>query len=173
MANKNVKIEKETRRLIEGISDLVKKKGDTYKFKSKNKKKLKQIKKSCVHWTIRKGKPQPTLIQDPNVPGNWKCTLCGASFPIVPVSDEEYEKVCDLMLSYVNQIQFLSVTLGGDADDTKMFLNLKKSIPRFEKVAKQVIKHTNKRNKFEKNASVFFLCGNSKCISSHLLFSKK
>ena len=34
---KSKKIEKETRRLIESVSDCIKKKGNRYKFKTKNK----------------------------------------------------------------------------------------------------------------------------------------
>jgi len=151
MAKKSKKVEKETRRLMEGIADLVKKKGDRYKFKSKNKKKIKLVKKTCVHWIIRKGKEVPTVIQDPNHPGNWKCTICGESFPIKPVTPEEYKAACDTMLAFVNQMQFWSVKLGGDADDTKMFINMKKSIPRFQKVSRQILKHVNQRDAWEKN----------------------
>ena len=75
MAKKSKKVEKETRRLMEGIADLVKKKGDRYKFKSKNKKVIKKVKRTCVHWIYRKGKEVPTVIQDPERPGYWKCTI--------------------------------------------------------------------------------------------------
>ena len=151
MAKKSKKVEKETRRLMEGIADLVKKKGDRYKFKSKNKKLVKKVKKTCVHWIIRKGKEVPTVIQDVENPGNWKCTICGASFPIKPKTPEEYNLTSENMLALVNQMQFWSVKLGGDADDTKMFIRLKESIPRFEKVSKQILKRVNQREAWEKN----------------------
>jgi hypothetical protein len=151
MAKKSKKVEKETRRLMEGIADLVKKKGDRYKFKSKNKKLVKKVKKTCVHWIIRKGKEVPTVIHDPEHPGNWKCTICGASFPIKPITAEEYKQSSEEMLALVNQMQFWSVKLGGDADDTKMFIRLKESIPRFEKVSKQILKRVNQREVWERN----------------------
>ena len=68
MAKKSKKVEKETRRLMEGIADIVKRKGDRYKFKSKNKKLIKKVKKTCPHWIMRKGKECATVIQDPEHP---------------------------------------------------------------------------------------------------------
>ena len=38
-----------------------------------------------------------------------------------------------------------------DAEDTKMFLRLKESIPRFGKVSKQILKRVNQREAWEKN----------------------
>lgn len=151
MAKKSKKVEKETRRLIEGITDLVKKKGDRYKFKSKNKKKIKMIKRTCVHWIIRKGKEVPATVADPENPSNWKCMICGATFPIKPVEKDEYRAATEHMLAFVNQMQFWSVKLGGDADDTKMFLKLKETLPRFEKVSNQILKQVNKRQAWESN----------------------
>lgn len=148
---KSKKVEKETRRLMESVADLVKKKGDRYKFKSKNKKAIKKVKRSCVHWIIRKGKEVPTVIHDPEHPGNWKCTICGASFPIKPADLDVYYTCCDQMLSFVNQMQFWSVKLGGDAEDTKMFIRMKESVPRFAKVSKQILKRVNQRETWEKN----------------------
>lgn len=151
MAKKSKKVEKETRRLMEGIADLVKKKGDRYKFKSKNKKLIKKVKKTCPHWTIRKGKEVPTVVHDPDHPGNWKCTICHASFPIKPATPDDYVASSNQMLEFVNQMQFWSVKLGGDAEDTKMFIRLKESIPRFQKVSKQILKRVNQRETWEKN----------------------
>lgn len=158
---KGKKVEKETRRLIEGISDLVKKKGDRYKFKTKNKKEIKKIIRRCPHWIIRKGKEQPIVINDPERPENWKCLICNASFPIKPAKiipptkDDPgyntYHAEVAKMLALVNQIQFWGVKLGGDADDTKMFLRLKADLPRFKKVADQIIKQVNKRQALENN----------------------
>lgn len=161
---KSKKIEKETRRLIESVSDCIKKKGNRYKFKTKNKKTIKKIKKSCVHWTYKKNKETPTLIKNPDRPSYWLCTICGASFPIRPLVDYQpdpeekpdlwinpYEEKVNEVVELVNQIQFYSVKLGGDASDTKMFLELKKDLPRFVKVARQVVKQVNKREKLERN----------------------
>lgn len=150
-SKKSKKVEKETRRLMESVTDLVKKKGDRYKFKSKNKKIIKKVKRSCVHWIIRKGKEVPTVIHDPEHPGNWKCTICGASFPVRPVDMDVYYDSTDKMLQYINQMQFWSVKLGGDAEDTKMFIKLKENLPRFAKVSKQILKRVNQRDAWEKN----------------------
>ena len=151
MAKKSKKVEKETRRLIEAVGDLVKKKGDRYKFKSKKKKDIKKVKQYCVHWIIRKGKETPTVVVDPERPGYWKCTVCGASFPIKPASLDSYQDCFENALSYINQLQFWGVKLGGDAEDTKMFLRLKKDLPRARKVSKEIVKRINQREAYEKN----------------------
>lgn len=150
---KNSKIEKETRQLIESISDLVKKKGDRYKFKSKKKKLVKKVRKTCVHWVIRKGKPVPTVVRDEANPSCWRCAICGATFPIKPLQSENgvnaYQSKVDEMLGLVNQIQFYSVKLGGDAEDTKTLLKLKQLLPKYAKMSRNIIKHINKREEFE------------------------
>ena len=158
---KSKKIEKETRKLIHAVSDMVKyqKKGkNQYKFKAKNKKAVKQIKKTCVHWIYRKGSEQPCCQPDVKNPGNWRCMVCHASFPINPLPPIQgqngeqrsaYDTMCEDMLAVVNQIQFWAVKFGGDADDTKMFTHLKTDLPRFRKVAKQVQRRMDKRAKFE------------------------
>ena len=48
-------------------------------------------------------------------------------------------------------MQFWSVKLGGDAEDTKMFLKLKEMIPRFEKASRHILKQVNKREALENN----------------------
>ena len=148
---KSKKVEKETRRLMEAVADLVKKKGDRYKFKSKNKKMVKKVRRKCVHWIIRKGKEVPVTTNDPEHPGNWKCMVCGAVFPIKPLTPTQYREASNAFLSHVNQMMFWSVKLGGDANDTKMFLRLKEDIPRFDKVTKQITKAINKRQIYEQN----------------------
>lgn len=153
MAKKSKKVEKETRRLMESIADLVKKKGDRYKFRTKSKKAVKKVKKSCVHWIMRKGKEAPTVVHDPNKPGNWRCTICGASFPIKPLTRNEYEDQTDNMMELINQMLFWSVKLGGNADDTKMFIRLKSDLPRYKKVARQILKRVNQREEWENNRS--------------------
>ena len=153
MAKKSKKIEKETRRLIEGIADLVKKKGDGYKFKSSKKKQIRKVKKTCVHWIIRKGKEVPTLTEDPKNPANWKCTICGETFPIRPGTPEEYRQVAEQIISHINQLQFWSVKMGGDAGDTKLFLQMKQLVPRYLKAQKNILKAVNKRQEFEDRKS--------------------
>lgn len=149
--SKRKRVEKETRKLIESISELIKKKGDGYKFNCK-KKQIKRIKKTCVHWTIRKGKEVPTVTQDTN-PANWKCTICGATFPIRPATPEEYRNTAKQLLAHVNQLQFWAVKMGGDADDTKLFIQLKQLIPRYMKVQKNIMKAVNKRQEWEDRKS--------------------
>lgn len=151
MAKNKVKVEKETRKLIEAIADLVKKKGDRYKFKSKNKKVIKKVKKTCVHWTIHKGREVPTVVASTENPGDWRCKICGTEFPIKPAELSEYRTSILQTLRYVNQMQFLSVKLGGDKEDTKMFLELRKLLPRFNKATKQILKAANKRQRLEDN----------------------
>ena len=155
MAKKS-KIEKQTRRIISAISDMVKKKDGRYKFKTKKKKLIKKAKATCVHWIIRKGKEHPTLKQDQNDPTFWRCSICGCKFPIQPLKKDypkhnPYHDKVEEMLGLVNQIQFYAVKLGGDAEDTKMFLRLRKDLPQFSKVAKQVLKRVEQRNEYENN----------------------
>ena len=154
MSKKSKKIEKETRRLIEGISDLTKRKGSNgYKIKAKGKKVVKKVKRTCVHWIMRKGKECPTVIRNPENPSEWKCQICGATFPIRPLEkidgESGYRVVTKNMIGLVNQMQFWSVKLGGDAEDTKMFIKLKELLPRFSKVSGQILKRVNKREEYE------------------------
>jgi hypothetical protein len=161
--SKKTKIEKETRRLIESISELIKRKGDKYKFKVKKKKQIREVKKTCVHWVIRKGVPHPTVVIDKdNDPSNWVCRICGAKFPIRPDIIEEmdddkkkitvnrYTEVANDFLAHVNQLQFWSVMMGGDSSDTKMFTQLRKLLPRYMKVQKNIYKVMNKKAEWEK-----------------------
>lgn len=195
---KSKKIEKETRLLIESISDVLKKKGDRYKFKTGKKKVVRKMKRSCPHWIIRKGKEDPTLqnitktvlvlddglldketraaiqdLLDSGVITNqstvdtltrlltkgsisvpyWQCRICGAEFPINPGTKEEREAVIQHFTSLINQIQFWSVKLGGDSNDTRLLLKLKELVPMFAKLQRQVIKQVDKREKYEKNKS--------------------
>lgn len=149
MAKKSKKIEKQTRQLMESMNDLVKKKGDKYKFKTGSKKKIRKMKKTCVHWIMRKGKDTPTVIQDPENAKNWKCTICGASFPIRPMEVKDYLKIMEEYEGVINQLQFWSVKMGGDAEDTKLFLKLRSEVPRSQKIMKNIVKQVNKRQKWE------------------------
>lgn len=149
MAKKDKKIEKETRRLMETVADMIKKKSDgRYKFKKGKKKQIKAIKRSCPHWIPRKGKPVPTTTQEGDM---WVCRICGARFPVKPLSLDEYYQSADKFLELVNQMQFWAVKMGGDKRDTEMFLRLKMNVPRFKRVAKQIHKRVNSREAWETN----------------------
>jgi hypothetical protein len=151
MGKKSKNIEKETRRLMESISDLIKRKGDRFKFKSGKKKQIRRVKRVCPHWIFRKGKEVPTVTQDPNNPKNWKCKICGATFPINPLEDGRYFEIGEKFLELVNQTQFFSVKMGGDAEDTKVFLKLKELVPRYLKIQKNIIKQIVKRQKWDED----------------------
>ncbi|MCM1439737.1 MAG: hypothetical protein NC131_11150 [Roseburia sp.] len=151
MSKKGKSVEKETRRLMEGVADLVKRKGDGYKFKSKSKKKIKMVKKMCPHWIVRKGKEVPTVVADPEHPGYWRCAICKTRFRVQPEPLGEYYDVADRFLEQLNQLQFWSVKLGGNKEDTQMFLKLRALVPRYRKVAKQIHKRVNQREAWENN----------------------
>lgn len=145
------KVDKETRKIMEAVNDLIKRKGDRFKFKTKNKKMIKKVKRDCVHWIIRKGKEMPTLEHDPNNGSNWRCKICGASFPIVPMSEADYKSRFDEAKSLVDQLLFYSIKLGGDADDTKMFIQTRRCLKACAKTAKPITKQINKRDQMERN----------------------
>lgn len=147
---KNKKLEKETRRLVEAMSDIIKNKNGKYKFKHVKKKQIKQIKRRCVHWYMGKGgKLTPAVAEHDDKRDFWTCGICGKSFLIAPLKPEEYTQASEEFLSLVNQCFFYSVKMGGDASDTKLFLKLKELVPIFGKVAKNEIKQLNKRNEYE------------------------
>lgn len=149
---KKIKLEKETRKLMESIADLVKVKKGKFKFKSKGKKTIKKIKKSCIHWLLNK-KVSPAVDKDPNNPMNWKCKICGASFPIRPATTKENKEIIDNVIELVNQLQFFSVKMGGDADDTKLFIRLKMDLAKLKKAQKNIINQANKRQQWETKKS--------------------
>ena len=130
------------------MTDLLKKRRDGYGFRKGNKRAVKKAKKLCVHWMSKKGRPVPMVHTDEHNPANWKC-ICGASFPIKPLSQDEYRRAADEFLSHVNQIAFWSVMMGGDKDDVKIISRLKQIIPEFKKIEKGVVKAMNKRHEFE------------------------
>lgn len=143
MANnkKSRKIDKETRKIIEAVSDLVKKKKDDDGFKIKAKKKqAKKIKMTCPHWIIHKKKETHTVKVNPENNSEWICKICGKSFPISPYDDEKYDAICAEFLTIVDQAFFYSIRLGGCAEDTVVFENLKKYVPRFNKIVKNEMK---------------------------------
>lgn len=147
--NKSKKIEKETRRLIESISDILKYRDGGYKFKGVKKKTIREMKKNCPHWIIRKGEEQPAVEERPDSPGFWTCKICGKQMRIKPFTEEEYEQACESFLSMVNQLFLLSVRMGGDSSDTKVFLKLKDLVPRLNKIARNELRQLNKREEFE------------------------
>ena len=161
MAKKSKLVEKETRRLMESISDMVKKRDGRYQFKKKHKKKqIRRLRMTCVHWIYRKGREIPTVITDPNDHDKWRCTICGATFPVRPMPctagelknhTSAYDKQVLDMLETINQIQFWGVKLGGDKEDTKMFLELRHLLPRFRKVSRNIVKNMMKRETVENN----------------------
>lgn len=141
------KIDKETRKIIEAVSDLVKKKGnDTFKIKAK-KKQAKKIKMTCAHWIIHKGKECQTVTFNPENNEEWICNICHKTFPIKPLEPEQYDEVCRQFLQIVDQAFFYSVKLGGNGDDTKVFEILKKTVPQFNKIVKNEMKILDKRFK--------------------------
>ena len=146
--SKKIKMDKETSRLVDVMTDLLKKTRNGYKFKNVKKKSVKKAKRLCVHWMNRKGKPVPMVHTDENNPTNWKC-ICGASFPIKPLAPEDYRQTAEEFLSHVDQISFWAVMMGGDKGDVKIISRLKQIIPEFMKIEKEVVKAMNKRHEFE------------------------
>ena len=149
MAKKSKKIEKVTRGIMDSTGNLVKRKGDRYKFRNVKKREIKQVKKHCIHWIMRKGVEVPTLIPDPANPANWKCAICGAVFPIHIREEEEYKNNINKIIEDINQLQFWSVKFGGNKEDTRLFLELKVRLTRFAKVQRNLIKQVDKRAHFE------------------------
>lgn len=146
---KSKRIEKETRKVIEAYSDIIKLKKDKYKFKAGKKKEINRMKKSCLHWIIRKGEERPATEPDSNNPHNWKCGICNKSFPIKPKSFEEYLEVASAFEADVNQLAFYAVKMGATPEDIKILLNFKKSIPEFIKMSRNLTKALNKRQEYE------------------------
>lgn len=148
--SKKIRLDKETRKLIESISDVVKYRKGKFKFKAKGKKTVKRIKRSCVHWFFTK-KISPAVEKHPENPMNWRCKICGASFPIRPGTLQEYREMTNNVISIVNQLQFWSIKMGGDADDTKLFIRLKNDLVKLKRAEKTILNQVNKRQAFESN----------------------
>lgn len=151
MAKSAKKVEKETRKLLEGTNDIIKKKNGRFKFKIKGKKQIRAAKQRCFHWIIRKNKEVPLVRSDIGPSGYWKCTLCGKVFPIRPKELDTYINDAEQFMQDVEQMAFWSVRMGGDKEDTKMFLALKANVPRFLKASKNILKEVNKRDAWDKN----------------------
>lgn len=146
MAKKNkARIDKNTRKIIENISDLISKRknGDGFKIKAKGKQ-VKQIKRTCAHWMFRKGKLLPAVAVSNEIKGELKCLICGKTFPENSLTPEEANDMCRAFLQMVDQAFFFSVKMGGDASDAKIFETLKRVVPRFNKIYNNEMKHLNK-----------------------------
>jgi hypothetical protein len=158
MANKKrSKMDKKTRDLIEKVSELVKRKDNKYRLKGK-KKVVRNVKQSCPHWIFRKRKDVPTVREDRDRPGYWQCLICKRSFPIdpylIPGKDndvDEIKAICNQMLELVDHASFYGARMGGDGEDTTMFVQMKRMIPRFEKSARSITKLLDKRKDFQEN----------------------
>ena len=149
---KRSKVNKETRALIEALTDMTKRSGNAYKFKSGAKKKaVRRAKKTCVHMRISKGRETPALEINPQNSEEFRCLICGATFPQAPLDQQEYDDAFVKVLKYINQIQFYANALGCDSEDSRLIIQLKASIPTFMKIQRNVRNDTIKRQKFEDN----------------------
>lgn len=160
MAKKKSKIDKETRRFIEKVSDLIKKRRDDKYVLKGRKKEIREIKKTCLHWEIRKrNKDIPAVRPHPTKEGYWECRICREVFPVGPLDpgDEEQgiphevDLICDKFLGMVNHIVLLAVRMGGDSDDIAKFIKVKRLVPDVAKMSKNICKKLNKRQKYEDN----------------------
>lgn len=144
-------LDKETRACIETVSDLFKVKDGEWKVRKGKKGKTKKILRNmCFHWLIRKDQCTPMVQNDPENPSYWKCR-CGARFKKTPPTEEERQAIIEKFLELVNLIQFFSVNMGGDKEDSALFIKLKKLIPDFEKTAAAVLKAMAKKKDYEEN----------------------
>ena len=149
--NKAKNLDKETRQCIETVSELFKTKdGEVRIKKGKGKKVKKTLKHMCFHFLIRKGMCWPMVENDPEDPKQWVCK-CGAKFPKAPPEPEELDEIVEKFEGLINTFQFLSVRMGGDKDDAALLLKLKRLIPQFGKMAKQITKAVSKRKEYETN----------------------
>lgn len=161
------KIEKETRKVIEAISDLVRRKNDTYKFKGK-KKQIKEVRKTCVHWIIRKGITSPTIMTLDTSPDKWTCKVCKKSFPKAIKEISEYQAIINAFEEIVNQCFFYSVNMGGNSDATKVFLTLKRLLPKYQRITTNLMKRIKKRDTYENrrmNSDIVNQFGNYSAIT--------
>lgn len=148
--NKLAKIDKGTRELIQSYSEIIKiKKGDP-KLKGKGKK-IKAIKRSCVHWMAHKGDLIPTVETCPEDETKWVCKICGAVFPKAPIPQEDVYDCIKKVLGLVNQSQFWSVKMGGDKDDMATFIRLKRLLSEYSKINENIQKAVQKRAIYESN----------------------
>lgn len=152
------KLDKTTRHVLEAFSDVIKQDDNgefKLKAKGRSKKQLKKLKRSCMHWRIVKNKIVPMVEESAEHPGYWHCKGCGEYFPIRPLTDNEYSDLIEKFLSIVNQMCIFSVRMGGDSDDTKMLIEFKHMIPKFEKVAENILAQLNKREQMQSQSESY------------------
>ena len=152
MAKKKTnRIEKETRKLIETTSDLIRERPDgSFKIKGRKKKEVKNIKLLCPHWIIKKRKERATVI-DADEPGVFQCRLCNAKFWRNPLDNKNIDDICDYASALVHQIGFYMILTGCDTEDAQIITKLKRTLPRFRKMAKNVSRQITRRNDIHKN----------------------
>ena len=150
--NNKKKLDKTTRHVLEAFSDVIRQtENGEFRLKGKghSKKQIKKLRRSCMHWRISKNKIVPMVERSPENPDYWRCKGCGEEFPICPLPEDEYDKIVDNFLAIVNQMCIFSVRMGGDSEDTKLLIEFKHMIPKFEKVAENILKQLNKRERME------------------------
>ena len=144
------KVERETRRLIESISELGKYKNNDFKFNKKVKKKtVNAAKRNCLHYYSKNGRIIPTMTQAGSAPGFRKCRICGAQFKITPPSEENIDIMNATFLSEVDRVAFSAVACGGNKDDLKVCLAIKAALYKFNKIDRNVSKIMRKRSEFQ------------------------
>jgi hypothetical protein len=143
---KKIKIAKGTLSIIEANSDMMKPRKDgTYKIKFKKKKDKKKFKDNCIHWYIDK-KLLPTITNQNVKPGYWQCVVCKDFIPIKPKTDEENHNINEAFKEQINQAMLYSVKLGGDDETTKLLLQLRKGVNKFDRhIQKNILKAMRKR----------------------------
>lgn len=187
MASTNKKkLDKDLRLLLERITDMVKPtKSGKFKIRKGSRKIVKSIKRNCCHWILVKNKAETTVQEDPRNPNNWKCGICQASFKKAPYllsrnpnfnpndcdedneflepGDEgytpDYNYIFDEALEATNQILLWEVGMGGNKEDLKIMLTLKRYLPKMKRLSNRVYKafstrSSNKKNK-ERGADTF------------------
>lgn len=151
MSKKVKRLNKETRQCLETVSELFKTKDGNIKLKKgKGKKVKKTLKSMCFHWLVRKGECRPMVETDPEDSKYWVCH-CGARFRKFPPSEEDREEIIKKMMELINTFQFYSVEMGGDKDDAALFLKMKKLMPSFAKMIKEISKAITKKADYESN----------------------
>ena len=101
----------------------------------------------CRHWETRKKKLLPCVIADKEIPENWKCEFCDASFSIRPVPPLERGKAATALLNQINQVQFWGVKIGDESEIHKETLStLRKLIPEFIKIQKEIYEIVDRKN---------------------------
>lgn len=138
--SKSIKVESKTRSLLELLSSNIKIIDGRYVIKSKNRKRIKKVKATCMHWMYLKdgGGAVPTCVKtSSNV---MKCTVCGAEFPLAPYKPEEAQAIIESIMGIVDQSAFYSIFVGGSSADTKFLLSLRSALKDLSKTNRNVNK---------------------------------